>query len=120
MSPSSEPNSEILERLQAVLETRRDERPQGSYVVSLLDGGWPAIEAKILEEAREVADAGREESAEAVVHEAADLLFHLWVGLLSRDVAPSAVFAELARRFGLGGLEEKAARASAAGKEAEE
>jgi phosphoribosyl-ATP pyrophosphohydrolase len=110
MSSSTVPSSEILERLQEVLEARRDARPEGSYVVQLLDGGWDAIEAKIREEAEEVVVAGREQGDAAVAHEAADLIFHLWVGLLARGVPPSAVFAELARRFGIGGLEEKAAR----------
>ncbi len=101
---------EILERLFEVVVARRDERPDGSYVVQLLDGGWDAIGAKIREEADEVVEAGRNEPDDAVVHEVADLLFHLWVGLAERGVAPGAVFSELGRRFGIGGLEEKAAR----------
>ena len=103
-------SAEILDRLYEVVVARRDERPDGSYVVQLLDGGWDAIGAKIREEAEEVVEAGRNEPDEAVAHEAADLLFHLWVGLSARGVAPEAVFAELGRRFGIGGLEEKAAR----------
>lgn len=103
-------SAEILERLYEVVVARRDERPDGSYVVQLLDGGWEAIGAKIREEGEEVVEAGRNEPDEAVAHEAADLLFHLWVGLAERNVAPEAVFAELGRRFGIGGLEEKAAR----------
>jgi len=103
-------SAEILERLYEVVVARRDERPDGSYVVQLLDGGWDAIGAKIREEAGEVVEAGKDEPDEAVVHEAADLIFHLWVGLAERDVDPRSVFAELGRRFGIGGLEEKAAR----------
>lgn len=125
MPPTTPPHTptasaEILERLYALLETRRAERPPGSYVVQLLDGGWPAIEAKILEEAGEVVEAGRAEGPEAVAHEVADLLFHVWVGLLAREIPPSAVFAELARRFGIGGLEEKASRSAADEKECAE
>ena len=107
---ANEASAEILERLYDVVVARRNERPSGSYVVQLLDGGWEAIGAKIREEAGEVIDAGQSESDEAVAHEAADLLFHLWVGLAARDVDPKAVFAELGRRFGIGGLEEKASR----------
>ena len=102
--------AEILDRLYEVVVARRDERPEGSYVVQLLDGGWDAIGAKLSEEAAEVVAAGRDESDDAVAHEAADLIFHLWVGLAARGVAPGAVFAELARRFGIGGLAEKAVR----------
>lgn len=107
---ATDASAEILERLYEVVVARRDERPEGSYVVQLLDGGWDAIGAKIVEEADEVVEAGKGEPDEAVAHEAADLLFHLWVGLAQRDVDPKAVFAELGRRFGIGGLEEKAAR----------
>ena len=103
-------SAEILERLYEVVVARRDERPEGSYVVQLLDGGWDAIGAKIREEAGEVVDAGKGEPDEAVAHEVADLIFHLWVGLAARDVDPKVVFAELGRRFGLGGLAEKASR----------
>ena len=102
--------AEILDQLFSVICARRDERPEGSYVVRLLDDGWPAIAAKISEEAQEVVDAGRDEGDAALTHEVADLLFHVFVGLASRGLAPAAVYAELARRFGIGGLEEKAAR----------
>ena len=107
---ASQQPASILDSLFEIIEARRAERPPGSYVVQLLDGGWGAIEAKVREEAQEVVDAAREESDEALAHEAADLLFHLWVLLASRGVEPAAVYAELGRRFGIGGLEEKAAR----------
>ena len=106
----SDASAEILELLYEVVVARRDERPEGSYVVQLLDGGWSAIGAKIREEAGEVVEAGANESDSAVAHEAADLIFHLWVGLAARDVDPREVFAELGRRFGIGGLDEKASR----------
>lgn len=102
----------VLDRLFDVIEERRRERPDGSYVVSLLDGGWESIAAKIREEADEVCEAGANESDAAVTHEAADLVFHLLVGLAARGIEPTAVYAELARRFGIGGLEEKASRAA--------
>ena len=107
---ASEVSAEILERLYEVVVARRDERPEGSYVVQLLEGGWDAIGAKLREEADEVIEAGKNEPDEHVANEAADLIFHLWVGLAARDVDPEAVFAELGRRFGIGGLEEKASR----------
>ena len=106
----------ILDRLEAQVQARRDERPEGSYVVRLLDGGWPAIAAKVREEAEEVVAAARDEGDAAVAHEAADLIFHLWVLLASRGVPVADVFAELERRFGIGGLEEKAARGARRGR----
>ena len=103
--------SAVLDDLFDVIEARRRDRPAGSYVVTLLDGGWEAIAAKIREEADEICEAGAEQSDAAVAHEAADLVFHLLVGLAARGVEPAAVYAELARRFGIGGLDEKASRA---------
>lgn len=100
----------ILDRLFEIVMARRDERPEGSYVVRLLEGGIPAIAEKIREESEEVIGAALDESDAALAHEVADLLFHVWVVMASRDVAPEAVYAELARRFGIGGLEEKASR----------
>ncbi|MFK7897215.1 MAG: phosphoribosyl-ATP diphosphatase [Myxococcota bacterium] len=110
-TPSAAP-PEILDALYQVIEARRDERPEGSYVVSLLDGGPQAMAAKVLEEAEEVCVAAREESDDALAREVADLVFHVFVVLASRGVAPANVYRELAGRFGIGGLEEKAARAS--------
>ena len=110
IAPAAAP--EVLDALFKVIEARRDERPEGSYVVSLLDGGAEAIAAKIREEAEEVCVAAREEGDEALAAEVADLVFHVFVALASREVAPTAIYAELARRFGIGGLEEKASRES--------
>lgn len=100
----------ILDRLYELVLARRDQRPEASYVVELLDGGWEAIAAKVREEAEEVLSAARDESDDALAHEVADLLFHVWVLMASRGVEPSAVYDELARRFGIGGLKEKASR----------
>jgi phosphoribosyl-ATP pyrophosphohydrolase len=104
----------ILDRLYEIVMARRDERPEGSYVVQLLDAGWAGMAAKLREESEEVVIAARDESDEAFAHEVADLLFHVWVMMASRGLPPAAVYAELARRFGVGGLEEKASRTEAA------
>jgi phosphoribosyl-ATP pyrophosphohydrolase len=79
-------------------------------VVSLLDAGFPKIAAKITEEAGELCEALPAGDAAHTAHEAADLLFHVLVGLEAAGVAPDAVFAELRRRFGISGLDEKASR----------
>lgn len=80
---------EALAILARTLEQRRDERPAGSYTVELLSDPQ-LIGTKVREEAEEVSRAAREESDERVAEEAADLLYHLQVLLLSRDVALSA------------------------------
>lgn len=108
--PAAVSSAQILDRLFETIASRRDERPEGSYVVRLLEGGHEAIAAKILEEAQEVVDATRDESDQAVAAEVADLLFHVLVAMASRGVEPDAVYSTLAGRFGIGGLEEKAAR----------
>ena len=77
-------------------------------------GGVEKIGAKIVEEAAEVVEAAREMSdpsgREHVVHEAVDLIYHLFVLLGHQDIAISEIEAEVARRFGVSGLDEKAAR----------
>jgi phosphoribosyl-ATP pyrophosphohydrolase len=104
----------ILESLMNVIAERRDQPPsRRSYVVSLLQGGVPAIGAKITEEAAEVVEAAAEPGDEGRAHlvrEAADLVFHTLVLLGHRHIAWTEVEAELARRFGIGGFEEKASR----------
>ncbi|HEB91579.1 MAG TPA: phosphoribosyl-ATP diphosphatase, partial [Deltaproteobacteria bacterium] len=97
----------MLDRLYEVISDRRDRRPAGSYVVSLLEGGWDAMAAKVREEAEEVVLAARDESDEALTHEVADLLFHVWVLMAWRGIAPKQVDLELEGRFGTGGFEEK-------------
>jgi len=106
----SDDGNHILDRLYEIVMARRHERPPGSYVVTLMDGGWEAIASKVREEADEVIVAARDESDRALTREVADLLFHVWVMMASRGVAPSAVYDELERRFGVGGLDEKATR----------
>lgn len=105
--------SDILESLAGVIAARRRERPDGSYVVQLLDGGHAAIAAKVREESEELIEAASGADPAHTAHEAADLLFHTLVLLDHASVAPGAVFDELERRFGVGGLAEKAARGAA-------
>ncbi len=84
-----------------------------SYVRDLLAGGPKAIAAKIREEADELARALQSEADERVAAEAADLLFHAWVGLAARELSPRDVAAVLTARFGTSGHDEKAARRGA-------
>ncbi len=100
----------VLDRLRATIEARKSSTAQASYTRSLLDGGWPRILAKIAEEHGELAAELPEGPPGAIVHEAADLLYHLLVGLAARQVPARAVWAELERRFGTSGHDEKRSR----------
>jgi phosphoribosyl-ATP pyrophosphohydrolase/phosphoribosyl-AMP cyclohydrolase len=103
----------ILPRLAKIIEARRDspaERADKSYTRSLLEAGMPKILAKIAEEHGELAAELPAGADAKVVHETADLLFHVMVGLAARRIPIEAIFAELARRFGTSGHVEKAQR----------
>src|SRR4051812_21401972 len=108
------PETSIVSSLMDVIAARKSHPPaERSYVVSLLQAGIPKIGAKIVEEAGEVVEAAAEpgEAGRAhLVHEVADLLFHTLVMLGPRDIPWSDVEAELARRFGVSGIVEKASR----------
>jgi phosphoribosyl-AMP cyclohydrolase / phosphoribosyl-ATP pyrophosphohydrolase len=90
---------EALPALERTLRSRAVERPDGSYTVKLLDDR-ALIGEKVEEEAEEVIRAAREESNERVAEEAADLLYHLSVLLVSRGVSQSAVMEVLNARSG--------------------
>jgi phosphoribosyl-ATP pyrophosphohydrolase/phosphoribosyl-AMP cyclohydrolase len=105
----------ILSRLAQVIAARRSEPPDKSYVSSLLSKGLPKINAKITEEAREITEALVEGDRAHIAHEAADVIFHLMVGLEAAGVKVEDVLAELRRRFGVGGHAEKASRGAPRG-----
>jgi phosphoribosyl-ATP pyrophosphohydrolase len=102
--------NDMLERLSDVLESRKGADPASSYVASLYAKGLDAILKKIGEEATEVVMAAKDGVPEKIVCEVADLWFHTLVLLAQQGLGPADVLAELDRRFGLSGLEEKARR----------
>ena len=102
--------SDTLERLALVLEDRKSADPDASYVARLYAKGLDAILKKIGEEATETVMAAKDGAPERIVSELADLWFHSLVLLAHEGLGPDAVLAELERRFGLSGLEEKASR----------
>ena len=102
----------VVKRVATVIARRRRERPEKSYVVSLLDAGWPKVLGKISEESGELVEALPQGDADHTAHEAADLLFHVLVGLEKSGVPVEEVFAQLKRRFGVSGIDEKASRAN--------
>jgi phosphoribosyl-ATP pyrophosphohydrolase/phosphoribosyl-AMP cyclohydrolase len=100
----------VLDRLMRVVSDRRGADPAASYVATLFAGGADTIGAKLREESIELATAVAEGDDSAVVHEAADLLFHALVALGSRGLDLQPVLVELGARFGRSGHAEKAAR----------
>ena len=103
---------DILQRLERIIEQRRRGAHDTSYVASLNARGLPVIARKVGEEGVETVVAALSGSHEELVGEAADLIFHLLVLLGTKDVTLAEVLAELERREGVSGLEEKAARSS--------
>ena len=102
--------SEILQRLFAVIESRKGGDPASSYTAKLFDQGVAEICAKIDEEAAETVTAALSEGPERVISESADLLYHLLVLWAEQGVEPGDIWAELARREGTSGIEEKKSR----------
>jgi phosphoribosyl-ATP pyrophosphohydrolase/phosphoribosyl-AMP cyclohydrolase len=108
-SASDRPQT-LLSSLEALLEMRKSSTGSKSYTKKLFDAGAPGIGAKLEEESRELVQALGAESDERVISEAADVLYHLLVGLRWRSIPLRRVLAELARRLGVSGHAEKAAR----------
>jgi len=108
------PQPSIMQALMEVIQERKRREPgERSYVVELMRGGVAKIGGKIVEEAAEVVEAGDEPGdagREHLIKEVADLVFHAMVLLGYRDTTWDAVEAELARRFGIGGIVEKESR----------
>jgi phosphoribosyl-ATP pyrophosphohydrolase len=101
---------EVLERLQMVLEARRNAPPESSYVAKLLAGGADGMLKKVGEEATELVMAAKDGAPQRIVSETADLWFHTLVVLVAHNLSVRDVLAELERRFGRSGLDEKASR----------
>ncbi len=103
-------DKDILERLQAAIAARRGADPSASYVASLNAKGIDQILKKVAEEAVETVLASKLGDRAAIVHEVADLWFHCLVMLAWHEVPLAEVLAELERREGRSGIEEKASR----------
>ena len=102
--------SDILNQIADVLEQRKQAEPESSYVSSLYAKGLDAILKKIGEEATETVMAAKDGNPDKIIYEIADLWFHTMVLLSQQGLSPDDVLAELSRRFGLSGLQEKADR----------
>ena len=102
----------VLSELARVLEERKQAAPDSSYVAGLYAKGLDAILKKVGEEATETVLAAKGGDSAQLVHETADLWFHCLVMLAHQGLGPGDVLAELQRRFGVSGIEEKAGRAA--------
>ena len=102
--------SDVLSRLAEVIDERRAADPKDSYVAGLFHAGLDKILKKIGEEAAETIIAGKGGDPDQIVYETAELWFHSVVLLKYKGIEPSAVLAELERRFGRSGVAEKAER----------
>jgi len=110
LAPRKATNGELLDRLAATIALRRDADPATSYVATLFAKGRDAMIKKLGEEATEAVMAAKDGDKLRLTNEIADLWFHCLVVLESYGLGPDAVLAELARREGVSGLEEKASR----------
>ena len=97
---------DILDRLDKILEDRKSSNPKDSYIASLYKKGNNHICDKVVEEASELVEATRQ-SENQIIHESADLLFHVLVLLASHDIKYVRILEELESRFGTSGIEEK-------------
>ena len=119
--PALSASSAVLEQLASVIESRKAVHggdPETSYVARLLHKGPDAFLKKIGEEATEVVMAAKDVAhgadPAALVYEVADLWFHCMVALAHFNLSPADVIAELQRREGTSGIEEKALRKAVA------
>lgn len=99
-----------LDALERTIAERAAHPQENSYTSRLLSGGVEAIGTKIVEEAVEVVEAAGEEGRSHLVHEVGDLLYHTLVLMRLKNCSLDDVERELARRFGVSGIEEKASR----------
>ena len=103
-------SNDIINRLKFVLESRKGAEPETSYVASLYRKGLDSILKKIGEESAEIIIAAKTGDKDQIVYETADLWFHNLVLLAQQNIDAQLVLDELDRRFGLSGIDEKAAR----------
>jgi phosphoribosyl-ATP pyrophosphohydrolase len=113
-APSGESDAIVLDRLFAVVESRRNADPIVSHSARLLSRGTAKVAQKFGEEAVECLIEAVAGNRLALISESADVLYHLLVLWVSSGVSPAEVWAELVRREGISGITEKAARAKPA------
>lgn len=100
----------VLDNLYHTILERKNSDPEKSYTAKLLQGKENSMLKKIVEEAGEFTFAIKDNDTEEIIYEAADIVYHMMVALASKDINPDRIKQEIARRFGLSGIEEKNAR----------
>lgn len=103
-------NTDILAELTDILEQKKTAAPQTSYVASLYERGLDCILQKIGEETTELIIATKSGKQKDIIHETADLWFHILVMLAQQGLSHKDIFAELQKRLGTSGLDEYARR----------
>ncbi len=100
----------VIDTLYHVIQERKNDDPNKSYTAKLLQGKQNSMLKKIVEEAGEFTFAVKDNDKEEIIYEGADLMYHCLVALASQNISPDQIKQELARRFGLSGIEEKNSR----------
>lgn len=100
----------VLDNLYHVIQDRKNDDPKKSYTSKLLNGKENSMLKKIVEEAGEFTFAVKDNDMEEIVYEGADLVYHCMVALASKNISPDRIKQELARRFGMSGIDEKNSR----------
>lgn len=103
-------SGKILDLLYATIAGRKGADPEKSYTAKLFSRGLPKMTQKLGEEAVETVIAALAETPTQVVGESADLLYHLLVVWAELGIKPDDVWAELAKRQGISGIDEKKSR----------
>ena len=103
-------HDDIIQSLYKVILERKANPSENSYTASLMAKGIDKILKKVGEEATELIIAGKGGERQEIVHETADLIFHTLVLLGFHDIEPEEIYAELRRRFGVSGHDEKSSR----------
>ncbi|PLY10070.1 MAG: bifunctional phosphoribosyl-AMP cyclohydrolase/phosphoribosyl-ATP pyrophosphatase [Arcobacter sp.] len=100
----------VLDNLYHTIQDRKNDDPKKSYTSKLLNGKENSMLKKIVEEAGEFTFAVKDNDTEEIVYEGADLVYHCMVALASKNISPDRIKQELARRFGMSGIDEKNSR----------
>jgi phosphoribosyl-ATP pyrophosphohydrolase/phosphoribosyl-AMP cyclohydrolase len=100
-------NYSVTDKLYHTIQERKNANAEESYVAALLKNGENSYLKKVVEEAGEFCFAVKDDDESEIVYEAADLAFHVLVALADKNISPDRIKQELARRFGISGIEEK-------------
>lgn len=110
MTDEPTPRDDVIDRLYTIIKSRRNADPAQSYVAKRLQQGTGKIAQKVGEEAVETVIAAMGGKRDEIIGESADLLFHLLILWADAGVHPDEIRAELARREGISGIDEKLKR----------